>query len=317
MYTALVRNDRLRGTPLQEVVTHILKLVPDYRIALDNTDIDPVRDLDSMFMASARPQYIQHTFLAVRHRMSDADMQERLARRFGDGLAWSDYNGIPIRDLIPENEHYQDPRKILLRPGMAVLTRPEFLGELTRNLPKDSDARLSEGRATLLDSIAQIEDAADPETLALVSAMDIRVFIPGLGPRTFEGIALSVTDAANPHIKIDLKFPKEEDATGFADACPSLKNRIISGQKNFMVRNMASNYLDRVTCVANETYVTVEATYTSEEIRSVLGLASMVVPQPMVLSKLPKPPPLPADAGSDPADAGSDDVGGDETITSE
>src|SRR5690606_29132133 len=100
VFTALLRTDRLRGTRFEPSVRRMIQMVPDYRIALDNTSIDPISDLDSMFMASARPQYIQHTFLAVRHQLSEAEMQERLARRFEAELGWTRFRSFPVRDLI-------------------------------------------------------------------------------------------------------------------------------------------------------------------------------------------------------------------------
>ncbi|MDY0062670.1 MAG: hypothetical protein RBU45_22860, partial [Myxococcota bacterium] len=137
--TALVRLDRLRGSPYEPLLRQILQAVPDYRILLQSTGADPLTAFDSLFIASASPRYVQETFLAIRHRWSDAEIRDILARRFDESVPWDHYGAYPTRNLVPSSSKYWDPRKILLaRPGLALVARPEWLEWLTAPLPPGS-----------------------------------------------------------------------------------------------------------------------------------------------------------------------------------
>lgn len=293
VFTALLRTDRLRQTRYEPAVRKILELVPDYRIVLENTNIDPISDLDSMFMASSRPQYIQYTFLAVRHRLENEELQKRLARRYEATMEWENHKSFPVRDLIPENPHYEDPRKILLRPGMAVMTRPEWLGQLTNPLPSESELRAgSNADVSLLDGLFQIEKAAPNDTLLLISAAGAGLNIPGIGPVKVQSARVAVSNIENPLLTIDVQFDDDAVAARFAKSCPNIRSQIVS-QLPLLARGTASGFLSKLGCVAEGAYVTIKGQYTAPELEQLLGFAMLAVPQPMVLAKLPKPPPPP------------------------
>lgn len=292
IFSALLRLDRVRDTPLEEPVRRILRVVPDYRIALENTGIDPVRDLDTMFMASAMPQYVQHTFLAVRHGLSSQELKASLDYRYTTPMAWSEYRGYDWRPLVPSSSKYQDPRRVLLaRPGLAVLTRAEWFEELTNELPEDSELRAgSQAKVSMLDGLEQIERAAPDGTLLLMSAHGAVVILPGVGRLKFEASRVAIRDAAAPKVEIDITFPTKEDARKFASACPNLRDQMIASVP-LLVRGTAHNILDRVTCEASDRFVAIRAAYLQNEVVSLLNLGVTFVPRPPALNQLPVAPP--------------------------
>lgn len=311
--TALVRLDRVRGTLYEDGVRQIMKKVPDFRILAGHTGLDPIDDLDSFFMASARPQYIQESFLAVRHSMSESQIKGVLDRRFREQIPWQQSGGAPMRPLVSAQSGYQDPRRVLLaRPGLAVVGKDKWLDEITQNLAADSPLRAQEDKsaapanASMLDGLAQIERVADgDDTLVLMSAQGLVDMIPGLGRMCFEAVSLKVSSPASPTANADLKFKDAVEAERFANSCPNLKRRLktalgLDGIAGVAARAMGiGNLIDKVKCRAEGEYVNVNLVLTAQQLRTLAGFAAPMMPNPRVLSRLPPPPLPPAPAESD------------------
>ncbi len=334
IYSALVRVDRIRGTSFEEVTRRILENVPDYRIALHNTGVDPVNDIDSIFMASARPRYLQHTFLAVRHNLEDAEIRGRLENRFVENAPWYDYKGYTTRALVPDHSEYRDPRQIVLaQSGLAVIARPEWLPEITGEVAEDDPLAAGlalekdEKRPTMLDGLANIERAVGGgDTLVAVSGRGVRLLLPGLGRIRFEAAKLVIADASAPKLTIDMTFDSPATAKRFAAGCPDMKDEILQ-QVPYLGRGLARTVLDPLQCSQKEQYVTVRGSYRADQVERLANFAVAFIPRPPVLQKLPTspPPPLPeaapdagtdagagaseTDAGAEPAPANGPDAG--------
>lgn len=307
-FTALIRLDRLRAAAYADNLRRVFEAVPDYRILLESTDIDPMRDLDSIFMASANPQYLQETFLAVRHRMDDATLKKVLDSRFADEVPWEKRGKYEIRALVPSTGRYQDPRQILLaRPGLSLVTRPEWVKSLT----EDNVAGES---ISMLDGLQHIERAAEgDDTLLVISAQGLYFVLPGMGrvPR-FEAARLAVTKPQNPLLTIDLRFADEAQAKRFHERCPTMKQQVIKGIPFARALGIAT-LVERAECNLEGEYVTVRGQYTHREVSNLLQLALPFIPRPPALTGLPPapapPPPPEPEVVEAEADAGVESGG--------
>lgn len=343
--TALVRLDRVRGTLYEDGVRQLMRKVPDFRILAGHTGLDPIRDLDSFFMASARPQYIQESFLAVRHSMSESEIKDVLDKRFREAIPWE--KAAPdgaagdalVRPLVSAASGYQDPRRVMLaRPGLAVVGKDVWLDEIAQNLSADSPLRDQEdassksagpAQASMLDGLAQIERVADgDDTLVLMSAQGLVYMIPGLGRMQFEGVSLKVSNPASPTTNVDLKFKDAVEAERFANSCPMLKRRLkkglgLDGFAGMAMRAVGlGDLIDKVKCQVADEYVNINVVMTAQQLRTLAGFAAPMMPNPRVLSRLPPPPlPPPLPRTSDPAegagDAGVEESGADAGKTKE
>jgi len=345
--SALVRVDRMRGQPYEEGIRQILRALPDYRLLLGVPDFDPVRDMEWFFMTSPNPQYVQHTFLAVRHRLSAERVRELLDRRYPDPPAWETYREFPVRALVPDHPDYRDPRKILLaEEGLAMVAKERLLPELVDPLSEDSEllarssgrgtgdenrnhggergadrgsgARTSDGeRPSLLDGLARIHRVARrEETVILLSARGLRFAMPGVGPLPrFESVRLEVSRPEKPTLNIDLQFANSSRAESFAARCPAIREAV-DGAIPFSGALGLSEKLDRLDCRAEGQYVNVHASYTAAEIADLADLAHPFVPRPPVLDELPEPPDPEVgkgDSGGTSTDAGSAPSGAETT----
>jgi len=150
--TVLMRVDRLRDTPYAASVDSLLMRLPDRRDLLDGTDLDLYRDFDALLVATPNPLDPAVTFLAVRHRLTDAALREALergARATGRKLAWRTERGRPFAErrtvaaadgkdpvTAPRPWAARDHRLILLpAPKLAVVTPPAYASLILKGRP--------------------------------------------------------------------------------------------------------------------------------------------------------------------------------------
>ena len=294
--TSLIRTDLLRGTELSPHARDIMAAIPDHRIALEGTGLDPIEELDAIFMASANPQWLHETFLAARHSQSTDDMRQMLDRRFNEDIPWEVDGDRPVRPLVPPSIRYNDPRRLMLADeGLVMIGQPAWFRDLMGPIDPDSElgrelAEADDGPSafTLLEGLSRIEEAADDSgAIVLVSAYGFRLrSIPMVGQLpTFQAARLALTNPDQPHLTIDLRLRSEAEARQFERDCPSLKRRL-STVLGFMG---ASALVEPLECERDGDYVTVEGTYTPDEVIDLLRRAAPMVEasQPSSLSGLP------------------------------
>lgn len=296
--TALFRTDRMRDTPLAPHVSDLLQAVPDYRIALEGTDLDPVEDLDSIFMASSNPEYLHNTFLAARHGFEHDEMRTILDRRFGNAIEWEVDGDRPVRRMVPDSARYSDPRRLMLAaPGLMIMGQPHWFEELIGPVDENSDLgrELAEAQGelsafTLLEGLKQIEDIAEnDDTLVLFSAYGVTFkdapIINQIPP--IQGIRLAVNDIDAPSLAIDLHMRSERGARDMERNCPNLRNqaRMVAGLFGF------ASLVQPLRCRRDGEYVIIEGEYTQEDLVQILERAPAMVEaiEPRALRHLPDP----------------------------
>lgn len=138
--TALLRIDRIRGTPYEPALDELLSLLPDRRDLLDGTGIDLYRDIDALLIATPNPTDPTVTFLVARHRLSDGALRaalDRGAAETGRVLKWRIERGRPFAErrarsagITSAGESHRgrrDERLVLLAaPHLAIVTPPAY-----------------------------------------------------------------------------------------------------------------------------------------------------------------------------------------------
>lgn len=320
--TSLVRTDRLRDTELEPYVETLLRAVPDYRIALEGTRLDPVEELDSIFMATANPEHLHETFLAVRHSFETEAFQTMLDERFDESMEWetrpeSDH---PVRPLVPDDIDYFDPRRLLVsESGLAMMGRAVWFDDLIGPVDEDSElgqklADRQEGPSSfeLLDGLSQIEEAAEREdTLLLLSAYGFTLRdLPLVDDIPhFEAARLEIRDAEAPELIIDLRLRSEAEARQFKRDCPRIRRQL----SNWLLLVGMSHLIEPLECKQQGEYVIIEGQYSQDDVKELLdrGVPMIEATEPRALEGLPEPPPEPKDE-DEPRDGDSDDESADE-----
>jgi hypothetical protein len=139
----LLRVDRLRQTPYAQAVDDLLMHLPDRRDLFEGTGLELLRDVDALLIATPNPLDATVTFLAARHRLTDAALRaalERGARATGRKLAWRSERGRPFAErrlagpsadaesaVAATARPTRDRRLILLAaPTLVVVTPPAY-----------------------------------------------------------------------------------------------------------------------------------------------------------------------------------------------
>lgn len=280
VYSAMVRTDRIRGTIFQKEMRTLIQGIPDYRIILQDTTIDPIGHVDMLYVASAQPANISATFLAMKHRMTNGMIKGKLDRRFKDVPPWTNYRNKPMRDLLPVNDTYQDERKIFLaRNGLAILGKEKWIKKLYRK-----DARSESSMMTTLNKIQEATE--DEQSLIIVTGRKMQIPIPGLGRQVFKSVKLEISNIKTPKILVEVAFEDKQRAVAFVGNCSRMKKSLIG--KMGILKFAYGSFVERLKCTARDNYVVVNGTYEQKEILKVLKLISQFLPRPKMLDQLPE-----------------------------
>jgi hypothetical protein len=303
-YTALIRLDRLRGTPYEAQLGKLVTALPDYRLLAASTDLEPIEQLDTLFFASARPRYLQYTFIAIRHRLSNTAVQRAVDARYPDPPAWQSRRQMTMRRLVPTGYDLRDPRQIILADnGLTLISRPEWIERLSQVLvgserppaeTSDSES-LADGdtpAGSLIGGLRRIEQvAADGQTIVLMSAYGGTPRLPGVGRiRGFNGVRLEVADPQQPTLNIDVHFDSPDAARAFTANFPTIRRTLVDAIPLGSWLDLDS-YVTRLEARRTDNFVQIRGTYSPKDVERLAGLFGQFVPRPPALDSLPTPTP--------------------------
>jgi len=300
--TALLRVDRLRGTPFAPAVDSILLNLPDRQHLLEGTDLDLYRDFEALLIATPNPLDATVTFLAARHRLRDADLRaalDRAARTTGRTLSWRTVSGRPVAERTgPAGVPSRDLRVIVMpAPHLVVVTPPAYREVLLhpRRPSLTPDGGAPEGREGGADggtseTPAMVEpdwtqlvrrlDAQDSimpaDAVAMLHAADVlgrRVEAGGppaqiLGlpvPRVVD-VVLGIRDT--PFAALTASFAEASQAQAWEAAWPRFHQQLRSNP--LLVLAGFAGLLDRLQVERDEARVVVHLTATNDETLRIL-----------------------------------------------
>jgi hypothetical protein len=230
--TLVLRTDRIRQSPFAADLRAVLARFPDHRVLAARTGLDPVGELDSILISTANPFDVTATFLAARYGFSEARFRrlfEDRAAAEGGSVAWRTSGGRPVGTLPPAPGLAADPRVlVLLRPGLAVFTRPEHVATLTDAAGGSPDGGAGDWSARL--SLLEVERGGGPDgPVLLLTLADMHSYvrakagetmpIPRAGRLMVEGLR------ADPTAYVELIFDTPAQATSFAAQWPARAQR--------------------------------------------------------------------------------------------
>ena len=236
----LVRNDRVAGSTFENSVRKLFMAFPDYQMTLGASQIDPVRDLNALLIATANPMYLAETFLVVSHNLPVKDIQKYVSASFPVKIDWKTHNGHPIGipdstdgKYNPRSGYYL--RSVYLPDDHTVLfLRPEVLPTLDSAHvdaivnTRDSDTAQADKLPTLLESLGGISlsDSASAPTLFMM-VQGIEEISLGRGFPKFEtprAMVGSLSTAQQPHLNLAATFSSDEAASDFVSKWPQIQS---------------------------------------------------------------------------------------------
>lgn len=234
----LIRNDRVIGSRFENSIRRLFRAFPDYRVALGASEIDPVRDIQAMLIATANPQLYAETFLVVSHQIPAQNLQKYITASFPTRLKWQTHNNRPLAvpdktdgKFNPRSGIYQ--RALYLPDNNTVLfLKPEVLPTLDVSHVdaavhvRDKDMNTPEQAQTFLQSLGGIttsDSVSMPTLFLMVQGIENIKF--GRNFPKFEApnaIVGSMSTAENPILNLEATFKTPEAAQQFVDIWPEI-----------------------------------------------------------------------------------------------
>lgn len=254
--SAVLRLDRLRepgSAAYGPLVERILRLLPDRRRLLDGSDLQPLRDFDSLLVATPNPMDDAVTFLAVTHRLSDAAMQAELSRAAeaaGQAIEWKEVRGRPVG--LRARRGRDDRMIVLPDAGLVVVATPAYadllLGEEAAGGPpgggaparSDAGARGPTDWQTLARRLSAESDLVPEGVVFLLDAANLfstrraqalaegdELAAPAAGLPMPARLRLQVTAAVLVEAEARGSFTDEAAAVRWAQELPALRRKLL------------------------------------------------------------------------------------------
>lgn len=241
----LIRNDRVIGSRFENSIRRLYRAFPDYRFALGHSDIDPIRDIQAMLIATANPQLYAETFLVVSHQIPEEKLKSSISSSFPTRLTWSTHRDRPL--ATPDNtDGKYNPRSGIYKRSLyltdshtVLFLRPEVLPTLDVAHvdavvhTRDEDLEQNpEQIPTFLESLGglSLRDSDSMPTLFLM-AQGIEGIQLGANSPDFEvpyAISGSMSTADRPHLNLVARFKTAEAARVFVEKWPELVQAVSS-----------------------------------------------------------------------------------------
>lgn len=181
----------LRESPLAEDVRGLLEAIPDWRLIVDGSGLDPLRDLERLFLAT--PNLSRSSLVVAGQYVGDETLPRKavasLAAARGVKARWTRRGGIAIAPW--PNADTTARTVALIAPEQFVITRPEDLPRVLL-VAKALAARAKRPGEQELDPGAALLSLAEGQTLAL-SVEGARLFAQGNLAGVPERLEISVS----------------------------------------------------------------------------------------------------------------------------
>ena len=317
----LLRMDRLRKSPYEREVRQLLEVFYDHKTLLWTSGLDPIRDFEAMLIATPNPYRVTRTFLAVRHNLPSRRMRRSLARaaRYKrKRMRWRRHSG-GLQGTIPSPpRHPKDPRVVILKPNVVMLTDPSHIPLLALKPAAAGRAPDAGVHATpWIQRLEQMEGTGGqggegPGMLLQAINLPRLIRLPPdfKTPLTFR---LTIPASEPADLNALLTFASDSDAKIFLAAIPL---RIKRFKRSLVLRFMGiPDLLEQIKTTRKGKVVEASVTLTGDQVRALLGIFRNIIPQVKVPGmrqrRLPDaglPDSRRPDSGA--PDAGVPDVGG-------
>jgi hypothetical protein len=310
----LLRMDRVRRSPYEHNVRRLLEVFYDHKTILWSSGIDPIRDFETLLIATPNPYRVTQTFLAAQYSGGQPRMKRALERavRFKDKrMRWT-RSGAGIRGEIPSPPRLaQDPRVVIVQSSVMMLTDPKHipLFAAPASAPTtDAGVRAQTWmeRLSLMSAKGGMGREGPGMMLQAINLQRL-VILPADLP-TPTSLQVTVTPRDPAFVEGVLLFSSVQLAKSFLVVMPQ---RIARAKQSLLLRFLGvTDMLDRITFKRKESVVWATAKLTGDQVRALLEVIRGAIPQVRVPGM---PDRQPRDAGAPdaprrgPTDAGVPD----------
>lgn len=259
--------DRIRDSPLATDVSDLLGGIPDVHALLDGSDIDPVRDLSRLFLASPNLQR-SRVVMAGKYHGDDGlprAAAEKLASAKGKPLEWQTHGNIPVVNW--ENQDSTDRVLALFGPSLFAITRSD---DLPRVL--SIAQALAQRRKPAQGSLSATEALLAMEAGELVSftAENAKLFARGATDTIPDRLVVAVHTPEREMLRVtcQAEFASDALAEKANTFWESMRQRY--SRSPLLAMLGVSGLLDRITLTRKGAQLGLESTLQLDEVRLIL-----------------------------------------------
>jgi hypothetical protein len=212
-----VHMGRVRQSPLAEDVRALLDAVPDWRLILGGSGLDPLRDLERLYLAT--PDLRRSNLVIAGEYVGDAELPRaavaNLATARGREAPWSKRGGIAVAPWLNEDETQRVVA--LIGPHQFAITRPDDLPRVLLVARALAARRKAEAKAKTEPSEAETAADQGDALLALGEHESFAVSIEGA--RMFaRGNTRGVPERLELAVSLDENGEYAVEASGFFES---------------------------------------------------------------------------------------------------
>jgi len=276
--------ERVRASPLAAEVSRLLNVVPDWNLILEGSGIDPVADLNRLFVAS--PNLMRSRLVVAGQYKGGQEIAQKavanLAATQGREANWRSEHGIAVAPWLNRDE--TERIIALVGPKMFAITRPNDLSRVLA-VAKGLADRLAQRKEKKSKDIASALLAMEAgETLSL-SVEGARQFVRGRTKGVPSRISVSVKEKQEKEILVNAEglYDSAEQAKEAKAYWEQIRKRIASHPLVLLVD--LNRPLTDATLELNETSLIAHMVLTYKNVRVLFGILENALSQPQTSSR--------------------------------
>lgn len=284
-FLAARKASKLKAAPQ---LVELMAALPDFIYIVDGGGFNVLRDFDYLVIASPNPRAINATFVAVKYRLSQPEMQSgltRAAEAAGESVEWVQQRGVLVGDPKPASGRDHDPRVfVFLNNKTAIYVRREFLPAVLAKHgsedAEDEDAGAVDDSKSMADFVANMTRlrrfaSREPNAAVIATVKDIRSKIRK-GTATFtvpDALELMVEASDTPEVVIKLDVVKKDEAKQLVkewnEDLPKLIDKV-----PFVVRPLVRGLYEGIEVEQSRQQVTLRSQFTETQVSMLLSQAT-------------------------------------------
>jgi hypothetical protein len=257
-----IYTDKIRANPLGARIGPLLRSLYQWRDFFGPTAIDPIRDIDQIYVVGSQLRDSSNVVAILRHHVPMAKMRAAV-----DALVRADQSGEWLDAGVPVASAHADgaERRFLLPNSQTVIVTP----------PSAYAAALKGGKSI------HLLPSSGPEAALIYLATPWRAFLglPVKVPQTIKWARVRITPAADGGASAELEAEDEDEAAAAEDAAALTRTANAMSQLNLgflgsILGQQSHKFVEHVAFSANGKMLHGEAQVTADQLSTALDFAS-------------------------------------------
>lgn len=260
----LLFNDRIRSLPIAPRLGRVITRLPQWRSFFGPTSLDPIRDVDRMYVAGPQFRVSNEVVAIVKYTVPQASMRKAI-----DGLVLREPKGEWLQTSVPAARARADRADrvfVFPKPGLLMMVPPHLAEDAIKKAP-GLELPAASGGAALIAFVANPWRAL----LGLRAPVEL--------PKSIRKVTLTLSPAedggATLHIDATDESPDaaRADAAMLTSAVNALTQQNLGAVGALLFGNSKMSFIEPVSLVASGSSIRGDSRVTPRQLDRLLGFA--------------------------------------------